>query len=298
MIGRPVHFVDDDPKRDQRAEDSLRQAARGAGFREVGFQLEPIAAAFDYEQRVTRESLILIADIGGGTSDFTVVRVGPERIGRADRAGDVLATAGVHIGGTDFDQRLNLERVMPRTRISPPRPAGARGAERRVLRAVDLAPDPLAADTQGDRTGADAAQQLPRHAAARSPHARAATGRRAPHRERGGAGQDRGLGARGRDALGLDHAEPGLSTTLTPLDLQQQLAALLERVVAGAHACVQRAGLRSGNLDAIYLTGGSSALRPFQQALRRSFAGVSLVEGDLFGGVAAGLAYAACEAAS
>jgi hypothetical chaperone protein len=96
----------------------------------------------------------------------------------------------------------------------------------------------------------------------------------------------------------LEHAEPGLSTTLTPQHLQQQLAALLERVVACAHACVQRAGLRSGDLDAIYLPGGSSALRPFQQALRRSFAGVSLVEGDLFGGVAAGLAYAAREAAS
>jgi hypothetical chaperone protein len=51
-------------------------------------------------------------------------------------------------------------------------------------------------------------------------------------------------------------------------------------------------GLRSGDLDAIYLTGGSSALRPFQHALRKSFAG-TLVEGDLFGGVATGLAYAA-----
>ena len=58
-------------------------------------------------------------------------------------------------------------------------------------------------------------------------------------------------------------------------------------------ACVKRAGLRSNELDAIYLTGGSSALRPFQQALRKSFAGVPLVEGDLFGGVASGLAFAA-----
>ena len=68
------------------------------------------------------------------------------------------------------------------------------------------------------------------------------------------------------------------------------------KVVASAHECVRRAGLRSHDLDAIYLTGGSSALRPFQQALRRGFAGVKLVEGDLFGGVAAGLAYAARDA--
>ncbi|RYF68495.1 MAG: heat-shock protein, partial [Comamonadaceae bacterium] len=108
VIGRPVHFVDDDSKRDQRAEDSMRHAARAAGFKDIAFQLEPIAAAFDYEQRVTRESVVLIVDIGGGTSDFTVVRVGPDRARRRDRSDDVLATTGVHIGGTDFDQRLNL----------------------------------------------------------------------------------------------------------------------------------------------------------------------------------------------
>jgi len=62
-------------------------------------------------------------------------------------------------------------------------------------------------------------------------------------------------------------------------------------VVACARDCVQRASLTDGALDAIYLTGGSSALRPFQSALQAEFPGVSLVEGDLFGGVAAGLAY-------
>ncbi|KAF1057347.1 MAG: Chaperone protein DnaK [Variovorax sp.] len=109
VIGRPVHFVDDDSKRDERAEQSLRAAARSAGFRDIAFQLEPIAAAFDYEQRVRKESLVLIVDIGGGTSDFTVVRLGPERAAREERGDDVLATTGVHIGGTDYDQRLNLD---------------------------------------------------------------------------------------------------------------------------------------------------------------------------------------------
>jgi hypothetical chaperone protein len=70
------------------------------------------------------------------------------------------------------------------------------------------------------------------------------------------------------------------------------LQGLLEQVMLCARECVGRAGLGAGRLDAIYLTGGSSALRPFQAALRRSFPGVPLVEGDLFGGVASGLAYA------
>lgn len=73
VMGRPVHFVDDDPQRDQQAEDALRQAALDAGFANVSFQFEPIAAALDYEQRISHESLVLVVDIGGGTSDFTEI---------------------------------------------------------------------------------------------------------------------------------------------------------------------------------------------------------------------------------
>ena len=113
VMGRPVHFVDDDAERDAMAQQSLLEAAQAAGFREVSFQLEPIAAALDHERRLDREAVVLIVDIGGGTSDFTVVRLGPQRMALADRSGDVLATTGVHIGGTDFDHRLSLEQVMP-----------------------------------------------------------------------------------------------------------------------------------------------------------------------------------------
>jgi hypothetical chaperone protein len=60
VMGRPVHFVDGDADRDQQAEDALRQAALDAGFAEVSFQLEPIAAALDYEQRIAHESLVLV----------------------------------------------------------------------------------------------------------------------------------------------------------------------------------------------------------------------------------------------
>ena len=113
MLGRPVRFVDDDDKADARAQEVLEAIARRAGFRDVTFVYEPIAAAHHYEQTVQREELALIADIGGGTSDFSVVRVGPRRRKRADRGRDVLATAGVRVGGTDFDTALNLAAVMP-----------------------------------------------------------------------------------------------------------------------------------------------------------------------------------------
>src|SRR6202166_3183805 len=111
--GRPVHFVDNAPDADRKAEETLRQIAREVGYDDVTFQFEPIAAALDYERQITTEEVALIADIGGGTSDFSIVRIGPQRHGKTDRAADILANDGVRIGGTDFDRQLSLGAVMP-----------------------------------------------------------------------------------------------------------------------------------------------------------------------------------------
>ena len=111
--GRPVHFVDNAPDADRKAEQTLREIAREVGFDDVTFQFEPIAAALDYERQIATEEVALIADIGGGTSDFSIVRLGPQRHGKADRAADILANDGVRIGGTDFDRQLSLGVVMP-----------------------------------------------------------------------------------------------------------------------------------------------------------------------------------------
>src|SRR5207244_7483042 len=79
---------------------------------DVTFQFEPIAAALDYEREIAAEEVALIADIGGGTSDFSIVRLGPERHAKANRSSDILANDGVRIGGTDFDRQLSLGVVM------------------------------------------------------------------------------------------------------------------------------------------------------------------------------------------
>ncbi len=91
VLGRPVFFVDDDPEADREAQDTLVQVANKLGFKEVSFQYEPIAAAFDYERGIQREELVLIVDIGGGTSDFSLVRLAPERRNLAERQDDILA---------------------------------------------------------------------------------------------------------------------------------------------------------------------------------------------------------------
>src|SRR6185437_6559484 len=111
--GRPVRFVDDDDEADAKAQRVLGAIANRVGFRDVAFVYEPIAAAYHYEQSATGEEIVLIADIGGGTSDFTVIRIGPERARKPDRTSDILANDGVRVGGTDFDSLLSLDAVMP-----------------------------------------------------------------------------------------------------------------------------------------------------------------------------------------
>lgn len=117
VFGRPVHFVDDDTVADQLAQKTLEDIAKAVGFKEIQFQFEPIAAAIDYESTIGREELVLIADIGGGTSDFSLVRLSPERSRRADRQSDILGNGGVHIGGTDFDKYLSLAQDRCHARI-------------------------------------------------------------------------------------------------------------------------------------------------------------------------------------
>lgn len=290
VLGRPVHFVDGDKDRDQQAEDALRQAALAAGFAQVAFQLEPMAAALDYEQRLDHESLVLVVDIGGGTSDFTVVRLGPQRRGHADRSRDVLATTGVHVGGTDFDRRLSLDLLMPLLGFRHLGPSG-REVPNRVF--YDLSTWHLIQWLYAPRALRDA-QQLRTDFSDPHLHARLMRvlherlGHRLVHTV-----EQAKIATSMADAdapMPLDWLEQGLAAVVTPDGLAHFLASSLTQVVQCAQDCVQGAGLVSDDIQAIYLTGGSSALRPLRRALQTAFPGTPQLEGDLFGGVAAGLA--------
>jgi hypothetical chaperone protein len=291
VMGRPVHFVDDDAARDAQAESSLRQAAESVGFTDISFQFEPIAAALDYERRLTRETTVLVADIGGGTSDFTVVRLGPALMHKTNRADDVLSTTGVHIGGTDFDQKLSLGQVMPLLGYGHFGP-DSREVPNRVF--FDLSTRHLinwqyqpkamaqARALQTNYTDIRLHDRLMRVLSERYGHHMAHDVEQA---------KIRCSQTNADTRIDLSYVEADLAASLNATDLQTHLAQLLANTVACARECVQRAGLKNGKPDAIYLTGGSSALRTFQEALQAEFAGVPLVEGDLFGGVASGLVY-------
>ena len=292
VLGRPVHFVDAHPERDRQAQDALEQAALSAGFAQVQFQLEPIAAALDYEQRLQSESVVLVVDIGGGTSDFTVVRLGPQHAGKADRTSDILATSGVHIGGTDFDHRLSVDTVMPLLGLRHIGPHG-REVPSRVF--YDLATWHLIQWQYSPKALRDA-QALRSDYRDAQLHQRlmAVLEERAGHRLADAVEQAKiAASISGGDVvMDLGWLETSLQAQMTQTGLNQSLQAPLAQVVACAQECVQLAGLQPQQIDAIYLTGGSSALRMLRTALAGAFGDVPQVEGDLFGGVATGLAYA------
>jgi hypothetical chaperone protein len=106
LLGRPARFSDD-PDADRLAEDRLARAARRAGFATVGFCPEPVAAAYDFARAVTGEQLVLVGDFGGGTSDFSVVRLSERAFGDAD----VLAIGGVNVAGDALDSALMQAKV-------------------------------------------------------------------------------------------------------------------------------------------------------------------------------------------
>ncbi len=112
VMGRPVHF-NNDPIEDNAAEKCLEKICHGLGFKNVSFQYEPIAAALHYEQTIQSEELTLVADLGGGTSDFSVVRLSPDSAKKTDRTSDILSNDSVHVAGTDLDKATAYTVVMP-----------------------------------------------------------------------------------------------------------------------------------------------------------------------------------------
>lgn len=287
--GRPVRFVDDDERADARAQAVLEAIARKVGFRDVAFVYEPIAAAHQYEQSVQKEELVLIADIGGGTSDFSIVRVGPQRRGRADRGEDVLANAGVRVGGTDFDTALSLAAVMPLLGLGTelveknlPMPnapyhelatwatinfAYTYKNERALAELVSLASEP----GKVERLLKVVRQRLGHRLAFAVEDAKIE------------------LSAEERAAVRLDFLEANLAITATRAAFDRAIKARMDRLHRTAGDCIAAAGLKPAAIDTIFLTGGSSRVPAVRAAIGRVAPSARLAGGSDLLSVAQGL---------
>ncbi len=111
VLGRPARFSTD-PKVDAFAEQRLRRAAELAGFRQVSFVIEPIAAALAYEAGLDRDEQVLVVDFGAGTTDLTLMRLGPSHQAHADRRVDVVASSGLYVGGDRFDAAIMKHKLL------------------------------------------------------------------------------------------------------------------------------------------------------------------------------------------
>ena len=288
IIGRPVWFVDGESGRDDKAQTTLETAAIAAGFSEVAFQYEPIAAALDYEATITAEQIVLVADIGGGTSDFSLVRVGPAHRTATERHDDILANHGIHVAGTDFDQSVSLAAIMPMLGYGSKGAAGRRVpgtvyfelatwhmintvyAHNRVMelrQMVSMYADPVCYQ----RLMTVVTKRLGHHLAAAAEQAKI----------------DVALHA--RTTLRLDAVESGLATVF--LDTQQAgaLDKQFSRIVNAAQETLRLAGLDAERVDATYFTGGSTGLGLLTERIAALFPRARRVTGDRFASVASGL---------
>ncbi len=114
VIGRPINFQGlKGEESNRQAITVLTNAAKRVGFKDIEFQYEPVAAGFEFEASLTKEHKVLVVDIGGGTSDCSMLLMGPDYLDSVNRERSLLAHSGVRIGGNDFDIQLALKGIMP-----------------------------------------------------------------------------------------------------------------------------------------------------------------------------------------
>jgi hypothetical chaperone protein len=289
VFGRPVYFVDDDPQADRLAEDTLAEIALAAGFREIGFQYEPIAAAFDYESRIEKEELVLIADIGGGTSDFSLVRLGPDRRGRIERRDDILATGGVHIGGTDFDKYLSLASVMPLLGYGSALVSGAPVPSSYYFNLATW----HTINQAYTRKSIAQLEDLARDAAepAKLSRLRKLIDERAGHWLAMRVEEAKiGLSGTPLVELDLDRLSPPQRLQVERAVFEAAIAGMIDQVGATVQGLLGEAGVAAEQVDTVFFTGGSSGVAALRERIAAIVPQARRVEGDLFGSIGAGLA--------
>jgi hypothetical chaperone protein len=290
VIGRPVFFVDDSPDRDALAQRQLAEVARACGFEDIQFQFEPIAAALNYETRLNTEELALVADIGGGTADFSIIRLSPARHLDDDRSKDILANTGVHVGGTDFDKALSLYKVMPyfgyRTRMKrrpelfmPNGPFVDLATWHRIQMLYTRSSVNFITDLNRDAQQPDKLRRLLNLAKQRTGHRLATDVERAKI----------DLAQHSAVTLAPDYIDPPLEIGMLREDLESVSVDLCASISKSIRKCVADAGVHADDIQTLLLTGGSTAIPFVRDLCCGEVPKARMVEQDLFGSVALGL---------
>ncbi len=295
VMGRPVFFVDGNPTADQKAEDELKSVLVNQGFRNISFEYEPIAAAKNYEQVIDKEELVLVFDIGGGTSDFTLIRLSPESRGKADRKSDILANMGIHIGGTDIDKNFSLKTIMPNMGYGGNQISGLPIPNYHYN---SLSTWHLINNLYTNKSLIDV----------RSLHAQSAS-KNLTNRFLQTVVKQRGhelahnvekakilLSEENNTSIDLGFIEEGWRVSITSNQLEASIDRELDKIISVAlEAVIKLGGVKVENIDTIFMTGGSTAIPGFEKRIKRAFPLSVIANGNRFSSVVTGLGLTAIE---
>lgn len=289
LLGRPVRFADD-PAHDALAQSRLQEAALLAGFTQVSFEMEPLAAARFYTETLTQPEMVLVFDFGGGTLDMTLLRAEP------GQTPHILATQGVLVGGDDLDTALmrgKVARYFGTTAVidaaGSPFPHSLTNLLAQWQTIPQLSrPENLAVIRTGRQFGSDRAA----FAALEELVTKNYGFQLFEHIER----VKRALSTAVETELNLHLSERiTLDIPLTRPEFQRTIVAEVAQVQQGLTQILAASGVANRAVDTVVTTGGSSLIPLFQMILRHKFPSARLVQSDTFGSVTAGLALQAGE---
>jgi hypothetical chaperone protein len=279
-LGRPVKFSES-AGQDQKAQETLRQAALEAGFKEIDFELEPIAAALDFEQSLARPQNVVIFDFGGGTLDIAVMRLGDPK-GR-----EVYASGGVDIAGSDFDRAIIDKRMLLHFGYGQVR------HHPEIMEMINAIPDWMALPYLGTPINKNILEKAIRAGVA-PVQMKALQGLiyddlAFTFYNRVEAGKIT-LSNEGATIITLEDKEIALWELYTRYQFEQDISHYLVDVEKVLLDTIARSGLEPGQIDAVVKTGGSSSIPLFTGMLARIFGSEKLRTSSAFTSVVAGLA--------
>ncbi len=293
VMGRPVHFVDGDPDADYAAEAQLRRIAQAAGFQDIAFQYEPIAAAFAHEQRLDTETLALVADVGGGTSDFTVIRIGGRHRHTLDRTQDILANSGIRTGGNDFDKSFSLAAFMPHLGYLGSYGTQGLGFPRAPFH--DLSEWSKVNQVYAPKTVAEL------RAACASAHDRTAAHRlmhvledELGHRLLAAIEDSKiALSQQDEATCALGFIDAAFVVSPPRASLIDAVTPHIDNITDSLDACLKQAGVQASDIALCVLTGGPTAMPALAEAITTRLPQAQLSNDNRLSSVASGLGYAA-----
>jgi hypothetical chaperone protein len=291
VMGRPVHFVDNDASADERAEQELKSIAASIGFKNIEFQFEPIAAAFAHEVNISDEKLALVADLGGGTSDFTVIRLSNRYIHKADRTSDILANTGVRVGGNDFDKELSLTTVLPE--IGYGSKYGEKFLEVPIKPYHDLSEWSKVNFLYTTKIISQTRQILYQaHDKVRYKRLLTVLEQETGHSLLAMAEETKiALTSTDVHKALFDFIERDFFIDIQRQQFEAAIAEKVEKISRSASGCLQAAGVGYADIDLVILTGGSTEVPSIQHEFRRLFPKAAFADENKLSSVGLGLAY-------